>query len=283
MLSDRRALGIAEYGKADGFPVLWFPGTPGGRRQIPPLARTLAATRDVRLIALERPGIGDSTPHAYRSLIEWADDVAAIADQLGVDRFGLVGLSGGGPYVLACAHQLPARVVAAAVLGGVAPSCGPDAPPGGAVGFAARFSVALRILHVPLGLAVWAGVYALRPLASQVFDLFLTTMPEGDQAVFRRPEMKEMFLDDMLRAGRSRLRSPVSDLVLFTQPWGFSVCDITVPIHFWHGDADTFVPLEHAQHLSSLVPDATLTVRSREGHLGSLDAVGEIFEAILGR
>lgn len=282
LLRNGRSVGLAEYGPAHGVPVLWFPATPGGRRQIPPLARVAAGQRNIRLIALERPGIGSSSPHLYKSLLGWADDVEEIADRLALDRFGLVGVSGGGPYVLACAHQLPERVVAGAVLGGVAPALGRDAPPGGIVGLAARMRLLLHPARRPLGFALWLTAYALRPLASQAFDFYVSAaMPEGDQRVMHRPEMKSMFVDDLLRAGRSQLRSLACDLVLFTRPWGFSVRDIRVPIRFWHGDADNMVPVAHAEHLAGLIPDAQLSIRPREGHLGNLDAAEEVLDTIL--
>src|SRR5262249_22818118 len=133
LLRDRRALGYAEFGPATGRPILWFHGTPGACRQIPPEARTACWDRNVRLISVERPGIGASTPHAYRAVVEFADDVRVLAEGLQVDRCAVVGLSGGGPYALACAHEMPERVVAAALLGGVAPAVGPEAAPGGVV------------------------------------------------------------------------------------------------------------------------------------------------------
>ena len=281
LLSDGRSLGYAEYGTPDGAPIFWFPGTPGGRRQIPPRARKAAEQRNVRLIAVERPGLGASTPHLYESVLGWADDVEEIADRFGLDRFGLVGLSGGAAYVLACAYRLVERVVAGAILGGIAPGRGDDAPPGGAVGLAARGSFLLHAFREPFAHALWAIVYSLRPLASPVFDLFVSTMPEGDQEVMQRPEMKQMFLDDMLRASRPQLHALVYDAVLFTRPWGFSVRDIRVPIRFWHGDADSFVPLEHAEHLAALIPDTELRVRPREGHMGNLDAAEEVLDTLL--
>jgi pimeloyl-ACP methyl ester carboxylesterase len=124
-------------------------------------------------------------------------------------------------------------------------------------------------------------VYALRPLASQVFDLYIRTMPDGDQDVMRRPEMKRMFIDDLLRASRPQLHAPIYDAVLFVRPWGFSLRDIRVPIRFWHGDADEIVPLAHGEHQSALVPDSELNVRPGEGHMGSLDAAEEIIDKIL--
>jgi pimeloyl-ACP methyl ester carboxylesterase len=271
LLRDGRSIGFAEYGTPDGAPIFWFPGTPGGRRQIPPLARKAAEQRNVRLIAVERPGLGASTPHLYESLLGWAEDVGEIADRFGLDRFGLVGLSGGGAYVLACAHQLAERVVG-----------GADAPAGGALGFAVRGRVFLHTFREPFARALWATVYSLRPLASPVFDLFVSTMPAGDQEVMQRPEMKQMFLDDMLRASRRQLHALVYDAVLFTRPWGFSVRKIRVPIRLWHGDADSFVPLEHAEHLAALIPDTELRIRPREGHMGNLDAAEEVLDTLLG-
>ena len=281
-LSDGRSIGLAEYGNPDGDAIFWLHGTPGGRCQAPPMARRIALERGVRLIGVERPGVGRSTPHLHESVVGAAGDIEQIADRLNVDRFGIVGLSGGGPYVLACAHEHPDRVVAGAVLGGVAPTCGDEAASGGAVAVARRLRVLLDRLYRPLGHLTWGLTYALRPLASQVFDLFIATMPQGDQDVMYRPEMKAMFIDDLLRAGRSQMHAPIADIVLFARPWGFSLGDIRVPIRFWHGDADHIVPLEHGRHQAALVPDSELVIRPNEGHMGSLDAADEIIAAILG-
>jgi len=280
-LHDGRKLGFAEFGVPHGKPVFWLHGTPGARRQIPPEARAAAALRGVRLIGIDRPGVGDSTAHLYPSFLAWAADVAALADALGLGRFGLVGLSGGGPYVLACAHAFPERVVAGAVLGGVAPTQGPEAAPGGLVLLASHLEPLIRALHEPIGIILTAFVWALRPLSSQVMNLYARVSPPGDQAVFARPEMKAFFLDDLLNGSRWGLRAPVYDLLLFSRPWGFRLRDIRVPIRFWHGDSDHLVPLEHARHQAKLVPDSDLRVRPGESHLGGLAAAEEVLDAIL--
>ena len=79
-LADGRHIGLAEYGVPDGKVVLWFHGTPGGRRQMPVFGREAAAERGIRLVMLERPGVGGSTPHTYSSLVGWARDVDECAD-----------------------------------------------------------------------------------------------------------------------------------------------------------------------------------------------------------
>jgi len=281
VLPDRRTLGFAEFGPPHGKAVFWFHGTPGARRQIPPEARLAAEELGVRLIGIDRPGVGDSTPHLYASLLGWATDMEAVADRLGIGRFGLIGLSGGGPYVLACARALPERVVVGAVLGGVAPTQGPEAPHGGLVRLAVPFAPMLAALHEPLGVMLTMLVWVLRPAASPGFNLFMRLSPAGDQAVFARPEMKAMFLDDLLHGSRWGLRAPIYDVLLFARPWGFHLRDIEVPIRFWHGDADHMVPLAHGQHQARLIPDAALYVRPGESHLGGLAAAEEVLAAIL--
>jgi pimeloyl-ACP methyl ester carboxylesterase len=196
-LPDGRRLGFAEYGAPHGPAIFWFPGTPGARRQIPPATRELAAEREVRLIAVERPGIGDSTPHLYGSVLDYARDIEVVADRFGIGRFGAIGLSGGGPYVLACAAAFPDRFTAGAVLGGVAPTQGDEATEGGAIALAARLAPVVERIRTPLGHGLSAMMRVLVPFSSQVFDLFMRVSPEGDQVVFARPEMKAMFIDDL--------------------------------------------------------------------------------------
>jgi len=281
-LREGRRLGYAEYGPATGRPLIWFHGTPGARRQISPDAREAAHERDVRLIAVERPGIGDSTPHLYSSLVEWAADIETLCDALGLERFGIAGLSGGGPYALACAHEMPQRVVAVAVLGGVAPSVGEDAAAGGTSPLTRTLSPFLRATHAPLGGALRRLVLALEPLGDQAIDLFASFMPPGDKRVFADPSVREMFQEDLLLGSRRYMQALLLDAALFGRPWGFALKDIRVPIHMWYGDADNIVPMAHGEHMAERIPDAVLRIRPEEGHLGGLGASREIFDAILG-
>jgi pimeloyl-ACP methyl ester carboxylesterase len=280
-LRDGRRLAYAEYGAGPGArPVLWFHGTPGARGQVPPLARQHAAERGWRIIAIERPGTGGSTGHLYSAIVDHACDVEQLADELDLARFGIIGLSGGGPYVLACAHRLRDRVVAACVLGGVAPTQGEERAVGGVAQLAARFQPLLAAGREPLGIGLTVLARTLAPLKNQAFALYMRISPEGDQRVFARPEMKEMFISDLMTAARRSIKAPAYDAVLFGRHWGFSVRDITVPVYFWHGDADNIVPLAHVHHLAALVGNSVVSVRPGESHLGSLDAIDEIFSAI---
>jgi pimeloyl-ACP methyl ester carboxylesterase len=280
-LAGGRNLGVAEFGPADGRAIFWFHGTPGARRQVPPAARRLARTEKLRVIGVERPGVGKSTPHLYRSISEFADDLEELADALAVERFGLAGLSGGGPYVLACAHAMPDRVVAGAVLGGVAPTRGPEAASGGAVRLAVPFEPLINLLREPLGGLFTMLVQGLRPLSDQAFDMYVRFAPEGDKRVLGDRAIREAFIEDMTLGAQENVRSFVYDLILFSRHWGFSLRDIEVPIHFWQGDDDNLVPPEHAEHLAQLVPGAKLIRDPRGGHLAGLGMAEEALRFIL--
>jgi pimeloyl-ACP methyl ester carboxylesterase len=281
VLEDDRHLGYAEYGPSTGRPMLWFHGTPGARRQIPPEAHEAAHARDVRLIAVERPGIGASTPHRYASLLEWAADIEWLCNALGVSNFAVVGLSGGGPYALACAHELAGRIVAVAVLGGVAPAVGPEAALGGTSTLTRWFSPIFAYTHKPLDPIMRNLIRVLEPFADRAVDLFASMMPPGDQRVFADPAIRQMFQEDLLRGSRRYMQAAFLDAILFGREWGFSLEAIRVPIHMWYGDADNIVPVAHGEHMAAKIPQATLRVRAGEGHLGGLGASHEIFDALL--
>ena len=126
---DRR-LSFAEYGSRRGPAIVWMHGTPGARRQIPLEARAYAERHGLRLIGLDRPGIGSSTSHLYPDILDWTRDLELVLETLAIDTVRMIGLSGGGPYALAAGAALPDRVHGVGVLGGVAPTRGPDAADG---------------------------------------------------------------------------------------------------------------------------------------------------------
>lgn len=276
-----RRLGFAEFGAAHGRTVFWLHGTPGGRRQVPVEARVFAEREGVRLIGIDRPGIGSSTPHVYENVLAFSDDLRIVADTLGVDRMAVVGLSGGGPYTLAAAYALRERVVAAAVLGGVAPVVGPEGISSGLMKLGTFVAPALEVAGVPIGTALSAGIRVVRPFASPIIDLYGRLSPEADRRLLARPEFKAMFLDDLLNGSRRRIAAPFADIVVFTRDWGFRVSDVTVPVRWWHGDTDHIIPIEHGLHMVGLLPDAEFHHLPGESHLGGLGASEQILTTVL--
>lgn len=280
-LRDGRRLGYAEFGPRHGRPVLWFHGTPGARRQIAPEARRLAVERAVRIVSVERPGVGASTPHAYDAVVDFAADIEQLCEALGIERFAVAGLSGGGPYALACAHEMPGRVSVVAILGGVAPAVGPEAAAGGVSFLVRHFSPLLGLAWSPLGGALRGLVRVLEPYADEAVDLFARFMPPGDKQILGEPLTKRMFTEDLILGSRRHMTAVWLDARLFGRPWGFSLADVGAPVFLRYGDGDIIVPLAHGQHLARWLPRAALEVYAGEGHLGSLGASAEILDVIL--
>jgi pimeloyl-ACP methyl ester carboxylesterase len=278
-LPDGRRLGYAEYGDPHGDPVLWFHGTPGARLQIPPAAEPEGLSRNLRIVTVERPGNGGSTPHLYTRVRDFAPDVAHLADQFGFERFALAGLSGGGPYVLGCAHELPERVVTAAVLGGLGPVRGPESSPG-YTWILGRFAPLLVRARSPMATVFSTTLRSLRPVADQGLWVYMRVGPPPDRPVFELPEMADMFKSDILTGLQGGMRGPVYDLALFSRHWGFALADIKVPVRFWQGDADLIVPLDHGRHQAALVQDSKLFIRPGEGHFAGFTALDHVLDEI---
>jgi pimeloyl-ACP methyl ester carboxylesterase len=282
-LGGRRCLGWAEYGDPDGDLVLWCHGTPGARRQVPPVGRRAAEDLGLRIVCVERPGVGSSTGHKYATFAEFGPDAAAVADDLGHERFAVVGLSGGGPYAVAAGWANPDRVTAVGVLGGVCPLVGDDAGPGGGlVGMAVPFQWALEPIRVPMGVALWSLLQPIMPLGHAAYLLVSRVMPEGDRKVFADPEIEAMFIGDIVQGSALRFGAIAHDVALFGRHWGFELGDVRVPVRWWHGDTDSLVPLEHAEQAVSRIPDCELRVRPGESHLGGFAAADEVLETLRG-
>ena len=277
---DRR-LSFAEFGTPRGATVFWLHGTPGGRRQVPVEARLFAEQHDVRIIGIDRPGIGTSTPHLYENILDWTGDLAALADNLGVDTFRVIGLSGGGPYALAAGAAMPERVHGVGVLGGVAPTQGPDAIRGGLVEVAPYAAPVLAAARVPLSYALAVGIRLVKPLASFAIDGYAAVQPRGDRELLGRPEFKAMFLDDLINGARFQVGAPLADIILFTRHWGFDAADVSVPVRWWHGDADHIIPHAHGVHLAGRLPDAQFATIDGESHLGGMGVATEVLQTLM--
>src|SRR5205085_1407633 len=157
---------------------------------------------------------------------------------------------------LAAAWANPDRVVGVGVLGGVCPLTGDDACTGGGlVGLSVPFQWALEPIRVPFGIMLWAVLQPLIPMGHYAYGLFGKVMPEGDRLVFSHPEIEGMFIDDLVSGSAFRFGALAHDMALFGRHWGFELGDVRVPVRWWHGDADSLVPLEHAEQATSRIAD----------------------------
>jgi len=281
-LPDGRDLGFASFGDVTASEtIFWLHGTPGARRQIPYDARAYAAEARIHIVGVDRPGIGWSTAHVHDNVLGFAKDLEFLADHLSVERMHVVGLSGGGPYTLAAGAAMPDRVTSLGVIGGVAPTVGPDAVGGGLVAVAKPLAPAIKLLRRPLGAGLTGLIRVATPVAPHAIDLYRSVQPEGDRRLLGESDFRAMFIDDLTNGGREQFTALISDILLFGRDWGFRLADVRQPVRWWHGNADHIVPFRHGEHVVGRLPNAELIPLSGEAHLGGLGLATDIIGGIV--
>jgi pimeloyl-ACP methyl ester carboxylesterase len=274
-LADGRQLGYAEYGDPAGWPLMFFHGTPGSRimaRFAAPKARRLG----VRLIAPERPGFGLSDLQPQRRLLDWAADVGELANALNLERFAVVGVSGGGPYVAACAWQMGDRLSTAGIISGLAPAEPMQAELSWHHLLTARLVRQTTLIRLVLG---WlARVIRRRP--ELIIRSLRLVASKGDRIILSHPEVQQTQIDGIVEAFRRGPRGAVQELELFSRPWGFDVGEIKIAVNLWHGDADHIVPIQMGQYLAGQMPDCQARFIHGAGHLWVFEGYEEVFRVL---
>ncbi len=271
-LRDGRALGYSERGAAGGRPVLDFHGNPGSRLSFWGDDEVVREA-GVRLIGVDRPGIGLSSPQHGRRIADWAADVEGLADALGLERFAVMGHSVGGAYAAACAYGLPERVTAAGLVSPIIPLDSPDAfdelgKPGQWLLARDRprlMRVSIRTLFL---LARIAPSFARRVFGSR--------STPAERAISSRPEVMARALASARESTRQGARGLVDDMRAAIRPWGFDPSRIGVPVIVWQGDQDSSIIESWGDWWADAVPTATLIRCRGEGHLLIEERIGEI-------
>jgi len=262
-----RVLEIAEAGPSDGFPVFALHGTPGSRL-FARVGQDHALKRGVRIIGVSRPGYGGSSPDSGRSVAGAAADVSSIAQELGIERFCVYGVSGGGPHTLACAALSPGRVVAAAALCSPAPlDIDHDAWMSGmGQDNVDEFKLAIegRESLTPFIEETSKGMIDADP--KQLVEAMSTLLCEPDVQALD-VEFASHLINGMSEGLRRQRDGWIDDDLAFVRDWGFDLSNIRVPLLLLHGELDQMVPFHHARELSKRVPNAVHRFYPEEGHL----------------
>ncbi len=264
---DGRALRVFEAGDPEGRPILAIYGTPSGGTIYEPHAAD-ARSRGIRLVTFDRAGYGGSDPRPGRVVADVVEDVAAIADSLGLARFGVWGVSGGGPHALACAALLSERVPAVASLASVAPY---DAP-------GLDWTEGMGEDNIVEFNATLAGREAITPYELAHREAFAQAAPDDlrtqwasllspvDAAV-ATADVAAFLLENVNEALAPGVDGWVDDDLAFVAPWGFDVADIGIPVLLLHGEHDRFVPPSHFRWLAGRIPGVDARLSSEDGHL----------------
>lgn len=262
-LADGRHTGFVDYGPTSGIPVLWCHGGPGSRMEPAAFAPAVAAA-GFRLIGIDRPGYGKSTPRPGRSIADWVPDGLAVADALGIERFVAVGVSTGGAYSLALAADAPARVSAVVACCALTDM---------------RWREGKALMTAPNIAAIWAApnraaalAVAMETLGADGSNMMTQAaagppMPAADLALMQDPAWMAGMMDATREMFAFGVQGYADDRIADGVGWGsFDVTKVRCPVLVLHGEADHIVPAVHAGHTASVVPGAKLQVVPALGH-----------------
>jgi len=263
-LRDGRRLAYAEYGDPQGKPIFLFHGTPGSRLFHHPDA-SVAASAGARIIAIDRPGFGRSDFKPGRTLLDWPNDVVQLADALNIQRFAVMGYSGGGPYAAVCASSIPERLTAAGLVSSIAPLDSPHITRG-MQGVGHMFFSLDRHLPPLAKLGCWLMCTTWRHNPDLYFRSQINGLRNSEEAKTLLPKMKAMLTADFIEAVRAGTQGITWDLELLTRPWGFQLHVITTDVFLWHGESDTQAPIAMGKRLASAIPHCRATFFPKEGH-----------------
>jgi pimeloyl-ACP methyl ester carboxylesterase len=282
-LEDGRDIGYSGWGDPGGMPVLLGHGTPGSRRDryYPGLDdQEWLLRRRVRFIGVDRPGYGYSDPWPEASLLDCAEDLARVADHLGLERFWALGTSGGGPYVLALGALEPERLRGIAIVSGVGPVDRLDALDGMSEGNVAEFTMAMESPR-ELAAALDDAARALRDDPEGAIAELLEELPEVDRRMFERPDFWAILIESLTEAVRQDATGWADDDLRLVRPWPFGLDEIGVEVHLYHGEEDVLVPPKHAMLLAEGLRGSRLHMYPAEGHLSVGRHIGEVVETLL--
>ncbi|MCF1183054.1 alpha/beta hydrolase [Marichromatium gracile] len=264
-LSDGRQLGYTEYGVPDGRPVCYCHGFPSSRQEAG-LLHQAARIEGIRLIAPDRPGYGLSSDRPGREIHDWPADLAELTERLGIDRFDLIGVSGGGPYALACLAALPARIRRCTLICPLGPIYLAPVRRAMAPGVRASLSLARRLPRLTNRFYTGPIPALLAARPEVVARLRYRNAAAPDRAVLDRPEVTAALDRTIVDAMRDGAHGARRDLHLYPRPWGFEPDRIDRAITLWHGDTDNTVPVAHAHWYARHLPDCRARILHGEGH-----------------
>ncbi|MBU2601093.1 MAG: alpha/beta hydrolase [Actinobacteria bacterium] len=275
-LGDGSTVGYAEYGDQGGKPVMHFHGTPSSRFEADnPDLNVIAERLHVRFISPDRPGIGLSDWKPY-TVANYPDMVVQLADALGLDRFAVTGLSGGGRFVAACAWKIPQRLTTAIIVSGTAPFDLPGVRETLSKQERQEYGMANKLPWL-FRLFLWKFARAARKNPESIHAMFAKAA-DADKAVLTQPGVRRAFENMIKGAFEQGTRAAAYDWAIIARPWGFSLREIKMPVHIWHGEADTLVSVEHARILAEAIPDARPRFFPNEGHLLIVSHFEELLE-----
>ncbi|GAB5407415.1 MAG: alpha/beta hydrolase [Aureliella sp.] len=277
-LADGRSLGFLEVGDPSGRPVFFFHGLPGSCLEAIAM-HDVANKHGYHIIAPDRPGFGKSAAQPGRRLLDWPKDVVQLADAIGIATFGVIGMSGGGPFGLACAYAIPQRLEFVIDIAGAAPLYS-DAVARRELSFIdqlfATLGVYLPVACLRLPFAYLA--YRLRKMKDghEFIKLMGNAFSEPDKKTMLESGNARLLIRDCQEAFRQGTSSVALESKLIYQSWGFSLGDIDMPVHIFHGTEDLLVPFSFGEYKAQQIPRSIFEPLPNKGHFHILFNMHEL-------
>lgn len=269
-LPDGRKLGYAIYGSADGQPLLYFHGTPSSRCE--PLllesfgvdVNLLLRESRVKLIAVDRPGMGHSSLNPRGTFLSFADDVKQLAGFFHIGRCPVLCWSGGGPYALAIAHRYPQLISTVFILCGFSRCF--DREVLGQMGLSKWYFKLAK--SVPWLLKGALKMIRNRPRLRRFVPQKVSGVSYEDYVLLKDPEgLNGVVANTLKEACRNGAEGPMHEARIYYNDFGFALRDIQQPVHYWWGTRDMAVIRLHAEAVEKHVPNSVMHYHEREGHL----------------
>lgn len=281
-LADGRQLSYLDLGDPRGRPLFFFHGSPGSRVEGIALDE-VAKSYGYRVIVPDRPGHGDSTYYKDRQLLDWPEDVHQLAGGLGIDRFVAVGISGGGPPLIACAYAMSESLIAAVDLAGAAPLYTDKEASRQLSGIDRLFAtlgsrLPSFLFQIPFAYLGWSIRRA--RTGADLNKVLGDAISEADRRLTDEPDVARFLICDVQVAFNQGARGPADDAILIYRDWGFSLGDVKMPVHIFHGTEDRLVPFAFSEYMRDHLPEATLTPIEGQGHYTHLLNSESLFQLL---
>ncbi|HEX8295423.1 MAG TPA: alpha/beta hydrolase [Chthoniobacteraceae bacterium] len=257
-------IALEEYGAPDGEPVFFFHGWPSGRAQ-GALLHAAAVEVGARILAVDRPGIGRSSPQKERRLTDWPPLLRELAAALNLERCRVIGVSGGGPYALVSAWGAPELVQSAAVICGAPPLA--DLGSAGLT-FTYRMMLAIHARSRPLMRWIFRIFHPVAAVSPPTWmQVLLRGMVRGPDAVVLADATFSRLCYEGFRGAWGECRDGVfDDAEIYVRPWGFPLEEVHRPVQVWHGTEDKNFSYHLAEKVAERLPHCVLHLVPDEGH-----------------
>ncbi len=283
-LPDGRKLGYDEYGAPDGMPLFYFHGSPSSRLEASLYLREdVLQSLGIRLIVVDRPGMGLSDFQSSRRLLDFPNDLLTLADHLNIERFAILAYSLGGPYGLACAYAIPERLTKVGIVSGAALFTEPELMANINEG-TRKFLTMPRKKPLLSRLFLWMILGVMPRVAPKRFVAgAAAVLPEADRAVVEaNVDFQSGFIQMVREATRQGTRGAFHESLLSVTDYGFRLQEIRTPILLWHGEADQNIPVEMARFAAAAIPKCDAKFYPEEGHLSLFKKhIAEIIRALI--